>query len=151
MTEYNPYLIARQLAKAKTNGRHYRDDVLGDALLAVAQGAIDQRGIENAIRTSVLREWRHSERYRPMDEVQDQHRSGPPERAQLGMWDEVNRLPQRQRMAVVLVFWDGLTEEEASVEMGCSQAVVHIHIYRAIRKLRKYFRPVYIKNAFRTP
>ena len=47
----------------------------------------------------------------------------------------------------MLVFSDGLTEEEAAVEIGCTQAVVHIHLERAISKLRKiFFARVYKKR-----
>lgn len=151
LTEYNPHLLAQQLAKSKTNGRHYRDDVLGDALLAVAQGATDRREIENAVRNSVRREWKFGKLHPPLSEAEDHQRGGPPERALLGLWDEVNRLPRCQCLAVVLVFWGGLTEEEASVEMGCTQTAVHIHIDRAIAKLRKIFAPMFIKRRFSMP
>jgi DNA-directed RNA polymerase specialized sigma24 family protein len=150
-TEADPYRIAEQLAKAKTAGRHYRDDVLGDALLAVAQGATDRREIENAVRTSVRRERKYGDVHAPLSEADERQRVGPPERARLGISDEVNRLPLRQRQAVILVFWEGLTEQEAAVEMGCAQRVVHTHIDRAVRKLRKFFSPLYLKSGSSMP
>jgi DNA-directed RNA polymerase specialized sigma24 family protein len=151
MTEFDPYLLAQQLAKAKTNSRHYRDDVLGDALLAVAQGATERREIENAVRNSVRREWKYGEIHAPLSEADDRQRIGPPERAQLGISEEVNRLPQQQRLAVVLVFWEGMTEAEAAVEMGCSQQAVHAYTNLAITKLRKRFRSRIVKRRSSMP
>ena len=151
MTEFEPYALAHQLAKARTKGRHYHDDVLGDALLAVAEGATDRREIENAVRKSVRREWKFDEVHAPLREADDRQQIGPPERARLGVWDEVNRLPERQRQAVILVFWEGLTEEEAAQEMGCSHVGVHIHIERATAKLRKNFAALLTKRGSSMP
>jgi len=137
--EVDPYQLARQLANAKTNGRHYQDDVLGDVLLAVAQGATDPSEIENAVRKSARREWKFAEVHSPLSEADDRQRCGPPERAQFGVSEEVDRLPTRQRQAVILVFWEGLTEEEAAQEMGCSHQTVHGYLNSAIAKLRKIF------------
>src|SRR5581483_7190779 len=139
MTEIDPYEIARQLTKAKTNGRHYEDDVLGHALLAVAQGATAQSEIENAVRRSARREWKFAEVHAPLSEADDRQRWGPPERAQLGVSQAVDRLPSRQRQAIILVFWERLTQEEAAQEMGCSHQTVFGYLKCAITKLRKIF------------
>jgi RNA polymerase sigma factor (sigma-70 family) len=150
-SECDPYRLAEQIAKGKTRGRHYRDDVLGDALLAVAQGTTDRGEIENAVRKSMRREWKFVEIHAPLNDADDRQCIGPPERARLGVWDEVNRLPRRQRQAVVLIFWAGLTEEEAAKEMGCSQVGVHIHVKRATAKLRQKFLALLIKSRSSMP
>ena len=148
-TQCDPYQLARQIAKAKTYGRHYRDDVLGDAFLAVAEGATTREEIENAIRCAVIKEWTYSDRHRPVSEIREP--IGPPERAKFDVWGEVYRLPLRQRLAVVLVFCEGFTEEQVAAEMGCTDVAVHRLTDRAIRRLRKIFSPPVRKSAFRFP
>jgi hypothetical protein len=148
-TEADPYRLAEQLAKAKTAGRHYRDDVLGDAFLAVAEGATTRDEIENAIRCAVIKEWTYSDRNGPICDLHEP--IGPPERARFDIWGEVYRLPPRQRLAAVLVFCEGFTEEEAAKEMGCTRDTVHGYINCAIRKLREKFCAHTPKSAFRFP
>jgi DNA-directed RNA polymerase specialized sigma subunit len=148
-TEYDPYRLAQQLAKAKTAGRHYRDDVLGDAFLAVAEGASTRDEIENAIRCAVIKEWTYSDRHGPICDIHEP--IGPPERAKFDVWGEVYRLPPRQRLAIELVFCEGFTEEESAVRMGCTDIAVHRLLDRAIQRLRKIFCAPVRKNAFRFP
>jgi hypothetical protein len=143
------YELARQLTRAKTAGRNYRDDVLGDAFLAVVEGATTRDEIENAIRCSVIKEWTYSRRNGPICDVQEP--MGPPERAKFDVWGEVYRLPLRQRSAVVLVFCEGFTEAEAGKELGCTDVAVHQLIDRAIARLRKIFSHPVRKRAFRFP
>jgi hypothetical protein len=52
------YELARKIASKKAGGRYYREDVVSDAYVAVADGANRQRDIENAVRRSLRSEWR---------------------------------------------------------------------------------------------
>src|SRR5262249_30268151 len=56
---------------------------------------------------------------------------GPPEddeadRLELGpvVQEEVRRLPERYRAAVVLCYWEGLTQEQAAAQLGCPLGTV---------------------------
>ena len=149
MGEFEPYTLAQQIAKAKTAGRHYRDDVLGDVFLAVAEGASTRDEIENAMRCAVIKEWTYSDRHGAICDVHEP--VGPPERAKFDLWGEVYQLPPQQRLAVVLVFCEGFTEEEAGEEMGCTRDTVHGYINCAIEKFRKIFCVRTPKSAFRFP
>ena len=47
-------------------------------------------------------------------------------------------LPQRQRAAIVLRFWDDLPESAVAELMGCSVGAVRTHTARAMAKLRTH-------------
>ena len=55
-------------------------------------------------------------------------------RAQLEV--AVDRLPTRQRTAVILIHFEGRTTREVSVVMGLNESTVRVHLFRAVRKLR---------------
>ena len=48
----------------------------------------------------------------------------------------VDRLPTRQRTAVILIHFEGRTTREASLVMGLNESTVRVHLFRAVRKLR---------------
>lgn len=50
--------------------------------------------------------------------------------------DAVNRLPARQRAAIYLVYWEGLTIHEASDLMGLSDGTVKRYLHLARRRLK---------------
>lgn len=49
----------------------------------------------------------------------------------------VARLPKRQRTALILCHFDAQSPREAGAIMGLNEATVRVHLFRAIRKLRK--------------
>ena len=48
----------------------------------------------------------------------------------------IDRLPTRQRTAVILSHLEGGTAREVSVVMGLNASTVRVHLFRAVRKLR---------------
>jgi RNA polymerase sigma-70 factor (ECF subfamily) len=50
----------------------------------------------------------------------------------------LHRLPERQRTAVVLRAYDGLSCQETAKVMGCSEGAVKAHYHLGVKKLRKY-------------
>jgi RNA polymerase sigma factor (sigma-70 family) len=59
---------------------------------------------------------------------------GPEERDPV--FEDLQRLPLRQRTAIVLRYYVDLSEREAAEEMGCSVAALKALTARAIRRLR---------------
>lgn len=49
---------------------------------------------------------------------------------------ELSRLPARQRAAVVLRYFEDLTDEQIGEVLGCRPTTVRIYIYRAMKTLR---------------
>jgi RNA polymerase sigma-70 factor (sigma-E family) len=52
------------------------------------------------------------------------------------LWSALGRLPRRQRAAVVLRYYEGLTEVETADVLGCSVGTVKSQTSRALAKLR---------------
>jgi RNA polymerase sigma factor (sigma-70 family) len=48
----------------------------------------------------------------------------------------LQQLPQRQRAAVVLRYWEDLTDAQAGALLGCSASTVRSQAARALAKLR---------------
>lgn len=52
------------------------------------------------------------------------------------VWREIQRLPARQRAAIVLRFYEDLTEKQTAAAMGCSVGNVKSQTHMALRNLR---------------
>ena len=50
----------------------------------------------------------------------------------------IDRLPARQRTAMILIHLEGRPAREVSVVMGLSESTVRVHLFRAVRKLRGF-------------
>jgi RNA polymerase sigma-70 factor (ECF subfamily) len=53
------------------------------------------------------------------------------------MWRLLATLPVKQRTALVLRHWGGLSEAEIASEMGCSPGTVKTHVARGLASLRE--------------
>lgn len=58
------------------------------------------------------------------------------------LWDEVRRLPDQQRDAVLLVYGEDMNHAEAAAVMGCSEKTVSWHLHEARRRLQVALRAV---------
>ena len=72
----------------------------------------------------------------------EDHADGPPEElARRGRRDAVRRainsLPERQRMALVLQYYEGLSYAETAEAMDCTESAVDSLLVRARRKMRR--------------
>lgn len=55
----------------------------------------------------------------------------------LGVADALRRLSQKDREAITLVAWEGLTPSEAALVVGQSQVAFRVRLHRAKRRLRQ--------------
>ena len=51
-------------------------------------------------------------------------------------WRAILRLPRQQRAAVVLRFYEDMTEQDIAAVLGCSPGAVKSHLHRALARLR---------------
>ena len=61
--------------------------------------------------------------------------------------EEVRRLPEKYRVVVVLCYWQGLTQEQAAVQLGCPLGTVRSRLARA----RDLLRPRLSRRGLATP
>jgi RNA polymerase sigma-70 factor (sigma-E family) len=52
------------------------------------------------------------------------------------LWNALGRLPQRQRAAIVLRYYEDLSESETAAALGCSVGTVKSQTFKALAKLR---------------
>lgn len=53
------------------------------------------------------------------------------------LWQQLQLLPQRQRTAIVLRYYEDLTDQQAAQAMGCSGKAIASLVQRALGTLRK--------------
>ncbi|WP_217641178.1 RNA polymerase sigma factor [Jannaschia pohangensis] len=52
------------------------------------------------------------------------------------LWEAVRQLPPKQRMAVTLVYGEGVSHAEAAEAMDCAEATVSYHVHAARARLK---------------
>ena len=53
------------------------------------------------------------------------------------LWQQLQLLPQRQRTAIVLRYYEDLSDQQAAEAMGCSETAIASLVQRALNALRK--------------
>ena len=56
-------------------------------------------------------------------------------------WVALERLPPREREAVMLVAWEELSAEDAATVAGCSRATFAVRLHRGRRRMEEHLRP----------
>ena len=72
----------------------------------------------------------------PSWEMGPEEEAGVRERADR-LWRAADRLPDKQRAALVLSIQEGLNSAEIGAVLNCSEATVRVHLHRAMRELKK--------------
>ena len=156
--DFSAYVRARQKAFARfayllTGDPHSAEDLVQSALAkvyarwdhistVVAPEAYVRMVLVNEHTTWWRRTWRHRERTdSELIRVID-----PPAATTSGhdseLWAHVRSLPGQQRAAVVLRYYEDLTEAQTAEILGCSVGTVKSHTSRAIRTLRSTMKEV---------
>jgi RNA polymerase sigma-70 factor (sigma-E family) len=91
------------------------------------------------VTTAISWRRRRSFHERPVDHVPDARKSDETERlaTQDVLWEQVRSLPPRQRAALVLRYYEDLSETETAELLGCSVGTVKSQVSAALGKLRE--------------
>lgn len=76
---------------------------------------------------------------RPSDQLPERSQPGPADAAdqRAWLWQALLELPVRQRAAVVLRYYEDLTEAQTAAAMGCAVGTVKSQVSAALTKLRE--------------
>lgn len=152
---FGAYVAARQRSLLRTavlltGDQHAAEDLVQSALASLylswdrvrRQDALDayvRRIMVNQHTSWWRRAWRRREL--SVDEVQDVPAPRPEAADELverdAVWRVVRRLPPRQRAAIVLRFYEDLTEAQTAEVLGCSVGAVKSQTSRALATLRQ--------------
>jgi len=157
LSAYVEFVSARSHALYRTAyvvvGDHQlAQDLLQEALVKVYVAWPRLRDVGNAeayVRRSVVTtaiSWsrRRSYHERPVDPLPDLERDDGTERLVTHelLWEHVRTLPPRQRAALVLRYYEDLTEAQTAELMGCSVGTVKSQVSSALARLRVQVGPV---------
>jgi RNA polymerase sigma-70 factor (sigma-E family) len=154
--DFEAYVAQRRLAllraaRAITGDPHTAEDLVQSALASVCshwESLRDRRAADAYVRRAMVNQhtswcrqpWRRRERpFGALPEPEDRWSTSPapapePDR---GLWPLVTALPPRQRAAVVLRYYEGLSEAEAARVLRCSLGTVKSNTSRGIATLRR--------------
>lgn len=126
-----------RLAYLMTGDRSAAEELVHDAFVNVHRNWGRATNPPAYLRTAVLNACRSWWRRRALEL---HRRPTPPEDSGLvadEMWDALQVLPERQRAAIVLRFYEDLPDAEIASALGCREATVRTSIHRGLRRLRK--------------
>jgi RNA polymerase sigma-70 factor (ECF subfamily) len=112
------------------------------------QGRIESWSIGIAV--NVIREHRRdAAKHSALPEAAATERAGEADSSASFGGDEIRKLkqvldelPERQRLALVLRFFEGLSVEETAAAMGCAAGTVKATVFQALRSIRGRFEKV---------
>lgn len=151
---FSAYVTARYASLTRTafllTGEHHAAEDLVQIALARAYLAWnrirDGHATDAYVRRILVNE--HTNVWRRAWRRLEKSTAAPPEQVELNLterdrelWDLVRRLPAKQRAAVVLRYYEDLSEAETAEVLGCSVSAVKSRTNRAIVNLRSAFFP----------
>lgn len=124
------------------------EDLLQEALTKTYVAWPRLRDVNNAeaytrkaITTTAISWWRRKswQNERPRDDVPERDHAchGDDIAERDWMWRELQSLPPRQRAAIVLRYYEDLTEAQTAAALGCSVGTVKSQVFDGLKKLRQ--------------
>jgi len=145
--DFEGFVAARSAALLRTAYLLTRDHALAEDLLQtaltkayLAWSRVDgdaepyvRRILVNTYASWWRRKWNGE---RPTDELPETPQNDDRAGESGDLWDAMGRLPRRQRAAVVLRYFEDLTEAQTADLLGCSIGTVKSQTSKALAKLR---------------
>ena len=126
-----------RLAYLLTGNASVAEEIVQDAFVAVQRNWDRATSPGGYLRTTVVNNARTWHRRRALEERQRPGRRVDAGLAADEMWDMLQRLPDRQRAAVVLRFYEDLPDAEIARILGCRLPTVRTAVHRGLAALRK--------------
>ena len=126
-----------RLAYLLTGNRSVAEELVQDAFVSVHRSWSRATNPPAYLRVAVVNACRSWGRRQV---VERERQPRPPDHAELvgdEMWDVLQTLPERQRAAVVLRFYEDLPDRAIADLLGCREATVRTTIHRALLALRE--------------
>jgi RNA polymerase sigma-70 factor (sigma-E family) len=148
--DFVEYVEARQQALVRfayllTSNHHTAEDLVQTALAKtyLAWGRMRDRGaIDSFVRRVIVNEnasmWRRAwkRREHATETLPDHGTSDPDVESREAMWQVVQMLPPRQRAAVVLRYYEDMSEADTAAILGCSVGNVKSQTSRGLAAMR---------------
>ena len=148
--EFSAYMEARQASLLRTaylisGDRHTAEDLVQTALakLYLAWDRVEDRGsLDGYVRRVIVNEnnslWRRpfKRREHATDQLPERAADASPGGRDDALWELVQTLPRKQRAAVVLRYYEELSEAETAEVLGVSVGTVKSQTSRALAALR---------------
>lgn len=128
-----------------TGNRHEAEDLLQTALARTFvrwRGIRDKGAADAYVRRAMLnhasRRWRTRGREVTLERLPEPAHDGGvgTSDARMLLWREIVKLPPRMRAALVLRYYEDLSEAATAAELGCSVGAVKSQTHHALRRLR---------------
>lgn len=126
-----------RLAYLLTGNRDVAEEIVHDAFVAVHRNWDHATSPGGYLRTTVVNAARSWHRRRAVEERRLPARPGDAAPAADELWDVLERLPARQRTAIVLRFYEDLPHADIARILGCRVPTVRTSIHRGLAALRK--------------
>jgi RNA polymerase sigma-70 factor (sigma-E family) len=138
---------ALRLAYMLTGHRETAEDLVQDAFVKLAGRFVHLRkpeAFDAYLRTMIVNRFLSNLRRRKLERAQlerERAEAGrPPVPADIGerdeMWQALRQLPERQRAALVLRYYEDLSEQDAAAVLGCSKPALKSLVARGMETLR---------------
>ena len=126
-----------RLAYLLTADRSVAEELVQDAFVAVHRSWARVDEPAAYLRTVVVNGCRSWARHRRLEWERGPAPRQAPTLVADEMWDALGRLPDRQRVAIVLRFYGDLPDPDIAAVLGCRPATVRTAIHRGLAALRK--------------
>ena len=123
------YLITSQAAVA--------EEIVQDAFIAAHRSEVQIRDPYAYVRTAVVNRCYSWGRRVVREREREPRPPDPAEMAPDEMWDALATLQDRQRVAIVLRFYEDMPDERIAEILDCRPATVRTAIHRGLRSLRR--------------
>jgi RNA polymerase sigma-70 factor (sigma-E family) len=133
-SHYGPMV---RLAYLLTSNNALAEELVQDAFVKVHRNWANATNPPAYLRTAVMNATRSYHRRRILELERRPRPADPAELAADEMWDSLQKLPYRQRAAIVLRFYEDMPEQQIAEHLGVRPNTVRSAIHRGLARLRK--------------